>query len=222
MTVWYLISDAQLLSFFLFEILFLRDCMSDVDDVKWYALYVRSRYEKRVHQLLLEQGVVSFLPLLDTWKQWSDRKKKVSEPLFRGYLFVNIAMQREKIAVLDTEGVVKFIGIGKTPSVIYQRDIEWLKQLVREPDAVHRTVDSLPPGQKVRVLVGPFKDFEGVVVKQGRESRLVVFFESIMQGVEVTIFPDVLAPIAGASLSVQAGSASHGGLASVEKHLLRL
>ncbi len=196
--------------------------MTGVQDLKWYAVYVRSRYEKKVHQLLQEQGVLSFLPLLDTWKQWSDRKKKVSEPLFRGYVFVNIDIQREKITVLDTEGIVKFIGIGKTPSVITQRDIDWLKKLVREPDAIHRHVDALPAGQRVKVLAGPFKDFEGVVVKQGRESRLVVFFESIMQGVEVTIYPDVLAPIAGASPSAQVGGDSHGGLASVEKHLLRL
>ncbi len=196
--------------------------MTDVDDLKWYALYVRSRYEKRVHQLLLEQNVVSFLPLLDTWKQWSDRKKKVSEPLFRSYLFVNIAMRKEKIAVLDTEGVVKFIGIGKTPSVIFQRDIDWLKQLVREPDAVHRTVDSLPPGQKVRVLAGPFKDFEGVVVRQGRESRLVVFFESIMQGVEVTISPDVLLAVAGAPLPVHGSELLLGECSAIERQLLRL
>ncbi len=192
--------------------------MTDIVDLKWYALYVRSRYEKKAHELLLEQGVLSFLPLLDTWKQWSDRKKKVSEPLFRGYLFVNIEMRREKIMVLDTEGVVKFIGIGKTPSVIFQRDIDWLKQLVMEPDAVHRTVSSLPAGQRVKVLAGPFKDFEGVVVKEGRESRLVVYFESIMQGVEVTISPDVLLPIAGAPVTVQAA----GELLAVEKHFLRL
>ncbi len=171
--------------------------MTDAEDLKWYALYVRSRYEKRAHELLLERGVVSFLPLLDTWKLWSDRKKKVSEPLFRGYLFVNIEIRRDKITVLDTEGVVKFIGISQTPSVIYQRDIDWLKQLVREPDAIHRRVDSLPPGQRVKVLAGPFKDLEGVVVKQGRESRLVVYFASIMQGVEVTISPDVLLAVAG-------------------------
>ena len=192
--------------------------MTDIVDLKWYALYVRSRYEKRAHELLLEQGVLSFLPLLDTWKQWSDRKKKVSEPLFRGYLFVNIEMRREKIMVLDTEGVVKFIGIGKTPSVIFQRDIDWLKQLVMEPDAVHRTVSSMPPGQRVKVLAGPFKDFEGVVVKEGRESRLEVYFESIMQGVEVTISPDVLLPIAGAPVTVHAA----GELLAVEKHFLRL
>jgi len=53
----------------------------------------------------------------------------------------------------------------------------------------------LPPGQKVRVMAGPFKGLEGVVMKAGRESRLVVYFERIMQGIEVSIFPELLAPL---------------------------
>ncbi len=161
----------------------------------WFAIYVRSRFEKRVHQQLLEKGVTSFLPLIETVRQWSDRKKKVEEPLFRGYVFVNIAYQKEYVPVLETEGVVRFIGIGRAPSVIAERDIEWLKRLVREPDSVARTVASIPTGKKVRVLAGPFKDFEGIVIKAGREDRLVVFFDSIMQGVEITILPDLLIPI---------------------------
>ena len=190
-------------------------------ELHWYAVYVRSRYEKKVHQFLLEREVESFLPLLDTWKQWSDRKKKVSEPLFRGYVFVNIDMRKEHIKVLDTEGVVKFIGIRRTPSVIAARDIDWLRKLVREPEAINRTVATLPAGQKVRVLAGPFKDFEGVVVKEGRESRLVVFFDTIMQGVEVSIFPDLLMPLKGAVQPLQEEPENESRL-SVEKHFLRL
>ncbi len=174
--------------------------MLDVQNLGWYAVYVRSRHEKKVHQLFQEQGLTSFLPLLETWKQWSDRKKKVSDPLFRGYVFVNIDLFKDRIKVLDTEGVVKFIGIGRNPSVIGEKDIEWLKKLVREPEAINGTVSSLPAGQKVRVLAGPFKDLEGVVVKQARETRLVVFFDSIMQGVEVSIFPDLLVPVKGSAM----------------------
>ncbi len=166
--------------------------MDDERNLRWYAVYVRSRYEKKVHLWFHERHITSFLPLLETWRQWSDRKKKVVEPLFRGYVFVYIDLRKEQSHVLDTEGVVKFIGIGKNPSVICQRDIDWLKTLVREPDAFSRTVNAIPPGQKVRVLAGPFKDLEGVVVKQGRETRLVVFIESIMQGVEISIYPDLL------------------------------
>ena len=196
--------------------------MIDVQNLRWYALYVRSRHEKKVHQMLLERELTSFLPLLETWKQWSDRKKKVSDPLFRGYVFVNIDMRKDHINVLDTEGVVKFIGIGKKPSVIGERDIEWLKKLVREPDAVNGNVTSFPAGQKVRVLAGPFKDLEGVVVKEGREMRLVVFFESIMQGVEVSIYPDLLAPIAGAAKPAPADSSRQHDIVAVEKHFLHL
>jgi transcription antitermination factor NusG len=158
----------------------------------WYAVYVRSRYEKKVYLELNEKGLTTFLPLLETVRMWSDRKKKVSEPLFRGYVFVCIDYHTEHVKVLETEGVVKFIGIGRRPSVISERDIDWLRRLVCEPDAIRRTVGSIPPGKRVRVLAGPFMDFEGVVVKEGRDRHLVVYFDSIMQGVEITIRPELL------------------------------
>ncbi|MDP8305186.1 MAG: UpxY family transcription antiterminator [Candidatus Chlorobium antarcticum] len=169
--------------------------MNDFPCSKWYAVYVKSRQEKKVHQQLEEKELVSFLPLLETLRQWSDRKKKVFEPLFRGYVFVQIDMKHEHVKVLETDGVVKFIGIGRIPSVVSERDIEWLRTLVREPDALHKTVSTMPAGRKVRVIAGPFKDFQGIVVKQGREDRMVIFFESIMQGIEVSIVPDFLLPL---------------------------
>ncbi|MEI8185739.1 MAG: UpxY family transcription antiterminator [Chlorobiaceae bacterium] len=196
--------------------------MIEAQNAHWYAAYVRSRHEKKVHQMLLEQGLTSFLPMLETWRQWSDRKKKISDPLFRGYVFVNIDIRKDHIKVLDTEGVVKFIGIGKNPSIIGEKDIEWLKKLVREPDAINGVVASLPAGQKVRVLAGPFKDLEGVVVKQGRETRLVVYFESIMQGVEVSIYPDLLVPIAGTVEPRHGDDSQQSDIVKVEKHFLRL
>jgi transcription antitermination factor NusG len=170
--------------------------MADQVDVneRWYAVYVRSRHEKKVHIQLLQKEVKSFLPLVETVRTWSDRKKRVSEPLLKGYVFVRIDHRKEHVTVLETDGAVKFISIGRAPSVISERDIDWLKRLAREPDAVHCTVESLPPGKKVRVLAGPFRDFEGVVVKDGRNERLVVFFESIMKGVEITIPTELLKP----------------------------
>jgi transcription antitermination factor NusG len=197
--------------------------MEHVENVCWYAVYVRSRYEKKVHLQLLEKGMTSFLPLIETIRQWSDRKKRVEEPLFSGYVFVKINHHKECVTVLDTEGVVRFIGIGRNPSVIAERDIDWLKRLVREPDAVGRTVASIPTGRKVRVLAGPFKDFEGVVMKEGREERLVVFFDSIMQGVEITILPDLLLPIEsgdGAATPQGNGKADEVVLSAV-KHFVR-
>ena len=66
----------------------------------WYAIYVRSRHEKKVHQLLLEIGIESSLPLIKTTRKWSDRKKKVEIPLFRGYVFVKIDVDKDKLKIL--------------------------------------------------------------------------------------------------------------------------
>ena len=49
----------------------------------WHALYVRSRSEKKVLSQLEEMGVEAYLPLVTKVKQWSDRRKKVEEPLFK-------------------------------------------------------------------------------------------------------------------------------------------
>ena len=93
---------------------------------------------------------------------------------------------------------------------------------MREPDAIQGVVVSLPAGQRVRVLAGPFKDLEGVVVKQGRETRMVVYFDSIMQGVEVSIYPDLLMPISSAAKPSHDNLSEHDKIVTVEKHFLRL
>jgi transcription antitermination factor NusG len=194
------------------------------EPIFWYAIYVRSRYEKKVYQQLQDKGLTSFLPLIETIRQWSDRKKKVEEPLVRGYVFVKINYHKEHVKVLETEGVVKFIGIGKNPSVISERDIDWLKRLCREPEAIGSTVTTIPVGRKVRVLAGPFKDLEGIVRKEGREDRLVVYFESIMQGVEITILPEMLLPLDARADSVQQHEPRVSGdneVDSAVRHLVR-
>ena len=152
----------------------------------WYAVYVRSRQEKKVHRLFEEKGVESSLPLIKSTRQWSDRKKKVEIPLFRGYVFIKIDVGRNKLNILKTDGVVKFIGIKKKPSRIPDEEIRWVHMMLEESDTV-KNEKGIPVGQKVRVSAGPFKGVEGVVIRAGNQSRLVVVIESIMHVVSVEI-----------------------------------
>ena len=59
-------------------------------DLRWFALYTRHRFEKKVAARLEDKGIESFLPLHTVLRQWSDRRKKVEEPLFNCYVFVHI------------------------------------------------------------------------------------------------------------------------------------
>ena len=53
---------------------------------EWYVFYVRYNHEKKIHQQLLANGYECYLPVFETIKQWSDRKKITEEPLLKSYL----------------------------------------------------------------------------------------------------------------------------------------
>jgi len=67
--------------------------------------------KKKVYEDLGKKEVETFLPLIEEMHIWSDRKKKVMEPLFRGYIFVKTDL-RDKETILMTDGVVRFVGIN--------------------------------------------------------------------------------------------------------------
>jgi len=160
----------------------------------WYAVYVRSHNEKKVNQLFEQKGVESSLPLIKTTRKWSDRKKKVEVPLFRGYVFVRLDIDKDKLNILQTDGVVKFIGIRNEPSRIPDEEIYWIQMMVEESNTVQNEKE-IPVGQKVRVTAGPFKGVEGVLMRSGNQSRLVVVIESIMNAFSVEINPNYLEKI---------------------------
>ena len=160
----------------------------------WYAVYVRSRHEKSVYSALLDKGIDASLPMMTVVRKWSDRKKKMQIPLFRGYVFVKIDVNIDNLNVLQTAGVVKFIGIRNKPSRIPDEQIHWMHMLVAESDTV-RAEKEIPVGQRVRVMIGPFKGIKGVVRRVGSRSRLVVLIESIMQAVSIEINPNYLEKI---------------------------
>src|SRR5215470_16647273 len=90
---------------------------------KWYAIYTRPRWEKKVNSLLVEKGVESYCPLNKVRRKWSDRLKIVEEPLFKSYVFVKID-DREKTVVRMTDGVINFVYWNKKPAIVKEKEIQ--------------------------------------------------------------------------------------------------
>jgi len=77
----------------------------------WYAVHTKSRHEYKAHNGLTQKNLTSFLPEMEVWSKRKDRKKKISLPLFPGYLFVEASLDNEtKLAILKTPGVVRILG----------------------------------------------------------------------------------------------------------------
>lgn len=153
---------------------------------KWFAIYVKSRSEKKVLKLLEDIGVESFLPLITRVKQWSDRKKKVEEPLFRSYLFVNIPLS-DYYTVLNINGVVKFISFEKKPVPVPDNQIIAIKEYLNDTELHSINYEDFKEGELVRVKTGQMKDLVGRFVKINGKHRVIIDIEAVGQSLAVNV-----------------------------------
>ncbi len=132
--------------------------------LKWYAVYTRPRWEKKVNGLLLQKGIESYCPLNKVRRKWSDRIKTVEEPLFKSYVFVKIA-DEERTSVRMTNGVVNFVYWEGKPAIIKEKEIQTIKRFLDEYENVEAVKMEISPGDNVQVASGPLMDKEGKVLE---------------------------------------------------------
>src|ERR1700690_1183255 len=101
----------------------------------WYAVYTRPRWEKKVAERLVEEGIEHYCPLNKVVRQWSDRKKTVLEPIFKGYVFIRTP-DEQKWGVRKIPGHLNFVyWLGK-PAQIKEQEIITIKKFLNEFDNV--------------------------------------------------------------------------------------
>jgi len=162
----------------------------------WHALYVSSRAEKKIGEILTARNVEAYVPLVKTMRQWSDRKKLVEMPLLNGYVFVKIS-SKENEAVMQTKGVVNFVRSEGKIAVIRDVEIAQLKQLVElgyhlEVNAIGKTYKE---GDKVKINSGTLKGIEGYVLESKENKQIEVLLESIGQCIRVKLPKELLLSI---------------------------
>lgn len=140
-----------------------------MSEKNWYALYTKPRHEFKAEADCLCQQVECYLPLTTVMKQWSDRKKKVTEPLLRGYIFV-FADEKERYNVLQSKAIVNTVCFSGIPAKIPVFQIENLKCLLKEKPEAHLSKKILK-GAKVIITSGSFLDVEGVVYQDSEEKQ---------------------------------------------------
>ena len=163
----------------------------------WYALYTRSRYEKRVEKLLREQGLTVYLPLMSTFRRWSDRMKKVEVPLFNSYLFVKThpSDQHHYYNILHTPGVVRFISFESQPVPVPDHQIEALQRLSAEGYHLQPAEKPLKPGTPVEIKQGPLRGITGEVIQTGKNQVLIIRLDALDKNVQVSLPAGLVEPV---------------------------
>lgn len=145
----------------------------------WYAVYTRSRFEKKLYSLLEQKNVECFLPLKKSLKQRSDRKVWVQEPLLPSYIFVRIS-EKERFIVLNTPGAVCYVSFEGKPAPIPDDQIDHLNHFIKhKEEQIEVHFGNFVNGDRVEVTSGPMKGVKGEIIQIQGMQRLLLRFESL-------------------------------------------
>ena len=143
------------------------------DGRNWYVIHCYSGYENKVRHNL-EQRIDSMgmkgkifdviVPTEEEIEVKDGKRRTVERRVFPGYILVQMVLSEESwYVVRNTPGVTGFVGMGNTPTPLRPEEVaQILKRMEAEAPKVKVT---FKPGQKVRIVDGPFNDFIGTVAE---------------------------------------------------------
>ncbi len=141
---------------------------------QWMAVYVKPRNEKKVADRLERDGIITYAPVQEVKRQWSDRVKKVKIPVIPSYVFVRTE-ERERNQILQDPGVLNFVfWLGK-PAVIRDEEIQRIQWML-DVKSVDEQIEfqSYQPGDSIEIESGAFKGEEAEVVEDRKREISVV------------------------------------------------
>jgi transcription antitermination factor NusG len=150
----------------------------------WYAVSTRSRHEYKANSGLLQKGMITFLPEMETWSKRKDRKKKIFIPLFPGYLFVaaSVLDNETKLSILKTFGVVRILGKKENAEAVPVPDakIEAIQRLLNKKVEIF-SLQYPSVGEPAKIIDGPFTGIEGTVISSNVDKELFVVSIELLQ-----------------------------------------
>ena len=143
------------------------------DGRNWFVIHCYSGYENKVRHNL-EQRIESMgmkgkifdvvVPTEEEIEVKDGKRRTVERRVFPGYLLVQMIMSEDSwYVVRNTPGVTGFVGMGNTPTPLRPEEVA---QILRRMEAEAPKIKvTFKPGQKVRIVDGPFNDFVGTVAE---------------------------------------------------------
>jgi len=129
---------------------------------KWHVLYTKPRHEIKALERLAQNGFEVYCPMKTTLKQWSDRKKKVSEPLLPSYIFIKTTEKNRPQPLKDPSVLNYIFWLGK-PAIVRDSEIDTLKGIVSRDKVQEFEVRKLKIGSEIVINKGLIKSKNAVV-----------------------------------------------------------
>ena len=143
-------------------------------DKNWYVVYTRPRWEKKIAGVLADKDIEHYCPLNKVTRQWSDRRKTVLEPLFKGYIFI-CTEELKKWDVRKIDGILNYVHWLGKPAIVRSSEIETIRKFLQEFDDVEVTEQYPSKNDEVKIKQGIMMDYKGIILElAGSKARVMI------------------------------------------------
>jgi len=171
----------------------------ETNNLRWFALQVRTRWESSTAVLLSGKGYETLLPTYQTKKRWNGKVKQANAPLFPGYVFCQFdALKR--LPILVTPGVISVVGRGRVPFPVNDREIAAIQTIVTSGFQAEPW-PYLEVGQKIRIEGDSLSGLEGILIQFKGNNRIVVSVSLLRRSVALEIDRDCVRPVSPARVT---------------------
>ena len=152
--------------------------------MKWYALQHKPAQGDRALTHLQNQNISCFYPKVTVEKIKAGKRTKKLEPLFRGYLFVNLEQTDPMWAKLrSTRGVLRIVGFANKPAAIGDDVIQHIKESLNSV----AEQGGIKHGQAIQLNEGPFEGINAIFQAYDGEARAIVLINFMQKQQRVKV-----------------------------------
>lgn len=159
-----------------------QDTQNDEPLKWWFALYTKPRNEFKAARQIESLGIEYYLPVVTKTRQWSDRIKKIDEPLIHGYIFIH-ATEKERLFALTQDSIVRCVAFEGKVATIPDWQINNLRAMLSNSSAEVFVSDQISAGTPVKIIAGPFEGVSGVVSESCNARTISVTIDLLKRSV---------------------------------------
>ena len=161
----------------------------------WCVVNSLPHQEGRAEANLVRQGYRVWLPTFRRSRRHARRIETVLAPLFPGYLFVELNLTQQIWSPINgTFGVRRLLCENMRPACVPNSFMEALQKRTNDEGIVAMAASSLRPGQKVRLVAGPFIDCIGTLLRLDAKDRVALLLSILGQEVRAVVSAEMIAP----------------------------
>ncbi|WP_237880768.1 transcription/translation regulatory transformer protein RfaH [Pseudomonas sp. PGPR40] len=160
--------------------------LTSTQSSNWYLLQCKPRQDERAQINLLRQNYIIFCPQIISQRLIHGKPQNALEPLFPGYLFIQLSRDDRWAPLRSTRGVSRVVDFNHGPAVVPDDVIEHLRNRCFKPPEMQES-QPFKPGEALQITRGPLSTLEGIFLTMLGDERVMILLHFLNREQQVRV-----------------------------------